>query len=72
MGWEGEADGESRVPQAPEGLVCLPPWLHLTGGLASSEEPEDRPRGVRAGDGLGSAAGMGPVAEQGQLLPWVP
>ncbi|XP_073076082.1 uncharacterized protein [Manis javanica] len=49
-GWEGEADGESRVPLAPEGLVCLPPWLHLTGGLASSEDPEDR---LQLGLGLG-------------------
>ena len=64
----GGADGGSRVPQAPKALVFLPPWPHLTGVLASSEDPEDRPL-VRAGAGAGSAAGVGPVTEQGRPLP---
>ncbi|XP_057352674.1 ral-GDS-related protein-like [Manis pentadactyla] len=40
-------------------------WAHV-----SCEDPGDRPP-VRAGDGVASAAGLGPVAEQRRLVPWV-
>ena len=55
-GERGQLMGEVGSAWPPRYPVCLPPWLHLTGGLTSSEDPENRLL-VRAGAGAGAGLG---------------